>query len=118
MHNCGVFHKGKTHRRRNNALKHTLEPLRWFNDPRALSGEWGGVGLGLIELPERPKRPSKRSSKGLGSIITDFLGVGQGSPAPPETEQQGHVQLYQLSALRRLATRTQRLVLFTRRRSG
>lgn len=108
MCNCKTAHPDRSHRRRNRFLRKTIEPLHWFSDPRALSGEWGGASM--IELPERPKR----SSRGLGSVITDFLGMGQGSSAPPE-KSEPLVKVYQPSALRRLATSAKRFMPFTRK---
>lgn len=110
MHDCKTAHPDRSRRRRNRFLRKTLEPLRWFNDPRALSGEWGShevavEGTGVFQ-------------KSISTVRDLFLPAPSGSPAPERVTFGGRVQVYQPSALRRLAANARRLMPFTGRRSG
>lgn len=111
MHNCRTAHPKQSHRRRNRFLRKALEPLRWWEDERAKTGEWGhgeaaleGTGVfqkGIIET--------------IGSV---FSSRPSGSPAPERVTSGDRVQVYRPSALRRLAANARRFMPFTSRRSG
>ena len=106
MHNCKKAHPKKSHRRRNRFLKRTLVPLYF-------PGGWGSSepgpaheGTGVLQ---------KGVIETIGGV---FSRRPPGLPVPERATSRDRVQLYQPSALRRLATGMRRAMPFTRRRSG
>lgn len=98
MHNCADAHTGHTHRRRNRALRRERAPLRWFDDPRAASGEWGrGTRRRVVTA-----RPSATA-------------VVARSGEAPEPATDRRVKIFQQSALRRLAAGIGRFNPFARK---
>lgn len=92
MHNCEKAHPGKSHRRRNRALRRVLEPLRWFDDPRAANGEWGS---GLRRRAVMTVAPSMAAAATVA-----------GSSKTPEPMRDSRVTAYSPSVLRQLGAGT------------
>ena len=105
MHNCKTSHPKKSHRRRNRVLRRALEPLRTT------------TGLGSSEPGPAPEGTGVLQ-KSISTVRDLFSPTPSGSPAPERVTFGGPVQLYQPSALRRLAANVRRGMPFIRKSSG